>query len=81
MEMISYIAAGITLSAFLPQTVRTIRLKETRDLSLITFFMLSTAGVLWTVYGFSTDQMALWVTNGIVTACTAVIVALKLRYG
>lgn len=81
MEKVSYIAALITLIGFLPQTIRTIRLKETRDLSLLTFLMIGCASIFWTIYGFALHSPAIWGTNIIVGICNFTIAALKIKHG
>ena len=81
MEPLSYIAGLVGLMAFVPQTFRTIKMRETRDLSLITYVMLCLTSVLWTIYGFGKHEPAIWITNIIVGTCSVIITVLKLRYG
>lgn len=81
MEVFGYFAGALTLIAFLPQTIRTIRIRETRDLSLATFLTISISGVFWVVYGLSKSIPAIWITNAVVAICTSIIVALKLKHG
>ncbi|HET6924910.1 MAG TPA: SemiSWEET family transporter [Candidatus Saccharimonadales bacterium] len=79
MEIIGYLAGLLTLVGYLPQTIKTIRTRKTRDLSLPTFLIIGTSAVLWTVYGLHTHTPSIWVTNGVVTACSLIILVLKVR--
>jgi MtN3 and saliva related transmembrane protein len=81
MEVIGYIAGFFTLVAFLPQTIRTIRIRETRDLSLTTFAIITLSGVLWVIFGLSNHKPEIWVTNSIAAICNGIIVVLKIKHG
>ena len=78
---IGYLAGLLTLVGYLPQTIKTIRTRHTKDLSLSTFIIIGTASVLWTTYGISRHIPALWVTNGIVAACSIIITVIKMKEG
>jgi MtN3 and saliva related transmembrane protein len=79
MDVIGYAAGILTLIGYLPQTIKTIRIRETKDLSLLTFLIIGTSGVLWTVYGLGNHKPAIWVTNGVVALCSLIITTIKLR--
>jgi len=49
---IGYIAGIFTMFGILPQTIKTLRSKRTKDLSLSSFLIITMAGGLWTIYGF-----------------------------
>ena len=55
MEYVGYFAGLFTLVGYLPQTIKTIRSKRTKDLSLPTFLIIGTSAVLWTIYGLGTE--------------------------
>lgn len=77
MDIIGYVAGVLTLLGYLPQTIKTIRTKRTKDLSLATFSIIGLSAVSWTVYGIGTDKPFLWVTNGIVALCSGTIAYMK----
>lgn len=79
MDMIGYIAGTLTLIGYLPQTIKTIKTRETKDLSLLTFVIIGVSAVLWTVYGLSSQQIAIWATNGVVSICSVIITVIKLN--
>jgi MtN3 and saliva related transmembrane protein len=77
-ELVGYCAGALTLIGYLPQTIKTIRTRKTRDLSLPTFTIIGTSAVLWTVYGLANAKPAIWVTNSVVAVCSLIIISLKL---
>jgi MtN3 and saliva related transmembrane protein len=79
MNLVGYLAGLLTLIGYLPQTIKTIRTRETKGLSLPTFLIIGTSAVLWTIYGYSNHKPAIWVTNGVVSVCSIIITIIKLR--
>lgn len=80
MNYLGYFAGVLTVGSFLPQVVRVWQTRQTRDLSLTMFALLSTASSLWIVYGVMTRSWPVVLTNaGMVALNTAIAVA-KVRY-
>src|SRR3990167_8723611 len=50
--VIGLIAATITTLSFIPQLIKTWKLKETKDISLLMFVTLGVGIILWIIYGF-----------------------------
>ena len=81
LEYFGFIGGFLTVSAFVPQVIRTWRTRQTRDLHFGMFAILVTASTLWTVYGFVIHDWAVILTNvGMVTLNGAIAVA-KIRFG
>jgi MtN3 and saliva related transmembrane protein len=81
LDLLGYIAAGFTTTAFAPQALKTIR---TRDTSGISFYMylIFTAGVaLWLTYGVAATAWPIIVANTITLPLAATILVLKMRHG
>lgn len=81
--MISYLGyfAGIlTVGSFLPQVIRVWRTRQTRDLSLSMFALLSTASSLWIIYGAITSDWPVVLTNAGMVALNGAIAVAKVRY-
>jgi MtN3 and saliva related transmembrane protein len=78
METIGYIAGFLTLVGYLPQTIKTMRTRHTKSISLATFVIIGTSAFLWTVFGLSKDIPAIWVTNAVVCICSSIIIYIKL---
>ncbi|MBI5048499.1 MAG: SemiSWEET transporter [Deltaproteobacteria bacterium] len=73
-------AATLTTLSFVPQVVKTWKMRETRDISLFMFVMLAIGIVLWTVYGFIIQDLPVILANCISFILTAIIIYFKVRY-
>ncbi|MCJ8168906.1 SemiSWEET transporter [Atopomonas sediminilitoris] len=78
LEWIGYLAAVLTTAAFLPQTVLTIRTRDTQGLSLGMYSLFTTGVACWLVYGVVRGDWALILANGITLLLAATILSLKL---
>ena len=77
---LGYLAGLITVGAFLPQALRILRTRQTRDLSLGTFTLLMTAGTLWIIYGIMNRDWPVIITNLGMVGLNAVIAGSKIVY-
>jgi MtN3 and saliva related transmembrane protein len=77
---LGYVAGVLTVSSFLPQVVRSWRTRQTRDLSLGMFTLLTTASALWMTYGIVTMDVPIIVTNALMVALNGAIAVAKVRY-
>ena len=78
MELLGTIAGILTLVGFLPQTLKAIHTRKTKDLSLATFLIIGTSAILWTTYGYNLRLPSIWITNAVVAICSAIILGIKL---
>lgn len=77
---LGYLAGALTVISLWPQVLRVWRTKQSQDLSVRTFALLITAGVMWIVYGILTADWPVIATNaGMVTLNGAILVA-KIKY-
>lgn len=51
MEIFGYIAGICTALCFLPQTIKTLRTKDVRGLSLISYVVYAVGMLCWIIYG------------------------------
>ncbi|MFA6403747.1 MAG: SemiSWEET transporter [Salinivirgaceae bacterium] len=79
-SLIGYIAALITTASFLPQTIKTIRTKNTQGLSLFMYIILSSGVFLWLVYGCLIGDMPLIAANAVTLVFALIILGYKIRY-
>lgn len=79
METIGVIAGILTLVGYLPQTIKTIATRKTKDLSLPTFLIIGLSASLWVVYGLIKGLPSIWLTNSIVALCSAIIAVIKIK--
>lgn len=73
-------AGALTTLAFVPQVVRTWRMKTARDLSLGTFGMLAAGVSLWLVYGLLLDDVPIILTNLVTLLLVMSVLVLALWY-
>ena len=76
------LAAGIcTTLSFVPQVVRIVKFKETRDISLMMYVILDFGICLWFIYGIMINDLPVIVANGVAMLLTSTILFFKYRYG
>ena len=78
--LIGLIAATITTLSFIPQLIKTWKLKETKDISLLMFVTLGVGIILWIIYGFLLWDLPLILANGITFVFVLVILFFKFKY-
>jgi MtN3 and saliva related transmembrane protein len=77
--LLGYAAATCTTVAFVPQVLHIWRTRQTRDISL-GMFVVMTAGVfMWLVYGLTIRDRPLVVANGVTFVLSLTILVMKLR--
>lgn len=79
--IIGLIAASLTTFAFLPQSIRAIRTKHTKDISLSMLIMLETGVVIWIIYGYIISDIPLLFANTVSFIFVSITLVLKLKYG
>lgn len=77
---LGYFAGMLTVGSFLPQVIRVWQTRQTRDLSLSMFALLSTASSLWIIYGAITKDWPVILTNAGMVALNGALAVAKLRY-
>jgi len=79
--IIGLLAGTFTTLAFLPQVIKTLKLKETKDLSLWMYIILCTGVFLWLVYGLLIKDLPIIAANSISLILAVIILSSKLKYG
>jgi MtN3 and saliva related transmembrane protein len=78
--LIGYIAGTLTTASFVPQVIRSWKLKETRDLSLAMLVLFALGVILWTVYGMWIGSLPIIAAN-VVTLCLIIFLLwMKMRF-
>lgn len=80
-ELIGGVAALLTTLCWLPQALKILRTRETRDLSLIAYLAFAAGVALWLVYGVLIGSIPVIMANAVTLVLLAGILSLKLRYG
>ncbi len=80
LKIIGYIAAILTTSSFIPQAIKTIKTRHTKDLSLTMYLALNIGIVLWLIYGYHLRDLPIMLANGITFIFTLIILILKIKH-
>lgn len=64
-DLIGYIAAFLTSASFLPQAIMVIKTRNTKALSLTMYSMFTLGVTLWMVYGVSSQDWPIVVSNAV----------------
>ncbi|WCL47876.1 SemiSWEET transporter [Leptospira sp. GIMC2001] len=77
-HFIGYFAAILTTVSFLPQVLRVVVTKRTRDISRNMYLVLSVGVFLWLVYGFLKSDLPIILANSITLLFTITILVFKI---
>ena len=72
-------AAILTSMSFLPQAIKTIRMGDTRAISLPMYVMFVVGLVLWLIYGILLWEIPIMIANTITLIFACLILGVKLR--
>ena len=78
--IIGLAAATCTTFSFLPQAIKVIKTKHTKDLSLAMYSIFTIGVFLWLVYGILVKDIPLIVANVVTFIFAATILITKIRY-
>lgn len=73
-------AACLTTFSYIPQMIKVIKTKRTKDISVIMYFAIMTGISLWLVYGICLKDWPMILANSISLIFTGTIFILKLKY-
>ena len=74
-------SACLTMFAFLPQLIKIIRTKHTKDLSLFMLIMLEVGISGWLAYGILISDPPIIVANAVSVTLLTITLILKIKYG
>jgi MtN3 and saliva related transmembrane protein len=80
-EFIGYIAALLTTAAYIPQSIKVFREKNTASLSLGMYIMITSGIACWLIYGIMVESPSLILANGITLVLAGSILYMKIRNG
>lgn len=78
--IIATLAGSLTTIAFVPQVLKVIKTKQTRDISLAMFLVFALGVMSWLVYGILIDSLPIIIANAITFSLAMIILGYKLRY-
>jgi MtN3 and saliva related transmembrane protein len=74
------VAAALTTISFLPQVIKIIKTKHTKDISLLMYIVFTTGILLWLFYGILLKEMPIIIGNGITLVFVIIVLIFKIRY-
>jgi MtN3 and saliva related transmembrane protein len=78
--IIGYIAGALTTISFVPQVIRTWKLKETKDFSLVMLLLFAAGMLLWTIYGIWISSVPIIAANIVTFGLVLILLWMKVRY-
>lgn len=80
-QFFGFAAAFCTTAAYLPQVIRVWRTRQTKDISLAMFLVMTVGLLCWLIYGFSIHDLPIILCNGSALVMTSIILVFKLKHG
>ena len=79
-KWLGFVAAFLTTTSFIPQTIQIIRTRKTEDISTTMYAMLVGGIILWLIYGLKKKDWPLIVANIVTLLLSGSVLILKLFY-
>ncbi|MVN23361.1 SemiSWEET family sugar transporter [Mucilaginibacter arboris] len=79
-KILGLVAGACTSLAVLPQVITTFKTKKASDVSIFMFIVMLTGNVLWVVYGFAKNDIAIIITNLVTVALNVTMLIFKVKY-
>ncbi len=79
--LLGFLGAVLTTACFVPQVIKIVRSKQTKDISLLMYIALVTGFSLWLVYGLILKDGPLVLANSFSLTFALIILITKIRYG
>lgn len=79
-DLLGYLAAGLTTCSFVPQAWLTFKTRDVRGISLGMYGAFTLGVALWLAYGLALGAWPIVVANAVTLSLAASILAMKLRY-
>lgn len=77
---IGLLAACLTTFAFLPQSIKAIKTRHTKDLSLLMLIMIEFGIIAWLIYGILIHSIPIIAANSVSLIFITTILFLKIKY-
>ena len=78
--ILGLVAAACTTISLLPQTVKVIKQKSTRNISLSMYVIFTSGVLLWLIYGILTRDIPVMLANAVTFVLSFTILVLKIKY-
>jgi len=79
--LIGLTAAILTTSSFVPQVIKIIKTKGTKDISLLMYTILTTGFFFWLTYGLIIKDIPIILANTISFSLALTVLIFKIKHG
>jgi MtN3 and saliva related transmembrane protein len=79
-DLIGMLAAVLTTTSFIPQSIHTFRTRDVSGISLVMYSAFTAGVALWLAYGLLLGAWPVIVANAITLSLASSILVMKLRY-
>ena len=79
-ELLGFTAGTLSAVTFLPQVIRTWKLKSARELSLLMICFVTSSVTLWIAYGIFINNIVIIYTNTIVLLLSLFLLYFKIKF-
>jgi len=79
-ETIGYLAGLLATIAFVPQVLKTLKDRSTKDISLGMYLLFCSGVALWLVYGLLISSWPVITSNFVTLVLSGTVLALKLKH-
>ena len=79
--LLGFLGAVLTTSCFVPQVVKIVMSRQTKDISLLMYVALVSGFSLWLAYGIILKNGPLILANSVSLTFALIILITKIRYG
>lgn len=79
-EIVGYVAGICIATCFLPQTLQTIKSKNVKDLSLISYIIYCIGMICWVIYGIYLNSLQMIIFNLVSLYFAATILFMIIKY-
>lgn len=78
--ILGILAGTLTTISFVPQVMKIYRMKDAKELSMLTFSIFSLGVFFWLVYGIVAREWPIILANGITLILILMIIVMKIKY-
>ncbi len=79
-DIIGFMAGTLTTIALIPQVVKALKTRLTRDVSLVWAIALTLGVFLWLMYGILIYSLPIIIANSITFILSVIVLILKIKY-
>jgi MtN3 and saliva related transmembrane protein len=79
-EIIGFTASILSIVSFIPQVIKTLKTRSTKDLSLSMYLIFTLSQIFWLIYGILIHSLPVAITNAITAGLAGVVLFCKLKW-